>query len=133
MAKGPLALTPGSSLTWLGFSEELMLCCVDSSGVLSGLTPSFGWHWQPMLDTKAVSGHRNRNKGDTYWPVAVIGGKFMCVVLKGGEQYPSVYPQPILTEVVLKAPVAQSYEQSAQDLVSDGCMYVRQVVVAVCH
>ena len=52
VARGSLPLSPGSSLTWAGFSKDGMAMTMDSVGVLAGLTPSFGGAWSPLLDCR---------------------------------------------------------------------------------
>ena len=39
-AHGPLPLTPGTTLSWIGFSEEGLLAAADSAGVLRSAPPS---------------------------------------------------------------------------------------------
>jgi chromosome transmission fidelity protein 4 len=43
-------------------------------------------------------------KEESYWPVAVAQGRFHCIILKGGDQYP-YFPKPLLSEFDLKVPV----------------------------
>jgi chromosome transmission fidelity protein 4 len=42
-------------------------------------------------------------KEETYWPVAVAQGKFHCIILKGGDQYP-YFPRPLLSEFEFRVP-----------------------------
>jgi len=49
--EGPVSLAPGSTLTWIGFSESNLLLIMDSSGVIKGLREHWGFRWTPLLDT----------------------------------------------------------------------------------
>ena len=39
LSSGGVCMSVGAELTWLGMSEELMLVTMDSSGLVSTLTP----------------------------------------------------------------------------------------------
>lgn len=57
LASGPLPLTPGSRLVWLGFSEgEGLLAAYDSEGELRLRTPDFGGAWVPLFSAAAGAG-----------------------------------------------------------------------------
>jgi len=53
LASGPLPLTPGSNLAWLGFSEEGLLASYDSGGELRMRSPDFGGAWVPLFSSAA--------------------------------------------------------------------------------
>jgi chromosome transmission fidelity protein 4 len=114
LGRGPVCLSQGSELTWMGFTSELMLCLMDSRGLISGLSPTFGGAWTPLLETGRIE---TRNKSDGYWPVGVEEGQFIAVILKGGDKHPSTFPQPVTTALPLEAPIALSEdpEHRAQD------------------
>ena len=92
----------GVKVEWVGFAEPHgMPCFMDSTGVLSGLTTSFGGTWAPILDSKLAS----RNTNDHFWPIAVTGGKLNAITLKGSANtYPSVFPRPLPTSTLLAVP-----------------------------
>ena len=50
---GPLPLSPGASLAWLGFSEEGQLAAYDSEGELRLRTPDFGGSWVTAFSAAA--------------------------------------------------------------------------------
>ncbi|CAN0188959.1 unnamed protein product, partial [Ectocarpus sp. 12 AP-2014] len=106
LSKGGLCLSPGSELTWLGSSEEGMVMAMDSAGLVSALTRSFGWQWTPLLDTLKVS----KSKRYRFWPVGVVSGKLLAATLKDGEEHPAAYPRPVITAVPLTAICAQSQD-----------------------
>jgi chromosome transmission fidelity protein 4 len=45
------------------------------------------------------------NKTETYWPVAVAGNKFYCVILKGADKHP-YFPRSILTDFEFQIPLS---------------------------
>lgn len=63
-AAGPLPLTPGAALAWLGFSEEGLPATYDSAGALRLRTGEWGGAWAPVFNSKAArSGERARARG----------------------------------------------------------------------
>jgi chromosome transmission fidelity protein 4 len=58
-----------------------------------------------MLDTTQLDRLTGGRKEESYWPVAVAQGKFHCIILKGGDQYP-YFPRPLLSDFDLKIPLA---------------------------
>ncbi|KAK9465491.1 WD40-repeat-containing domain protein [Lipomyces arxii] len=116
-----------SDLTSLFFSDDGDPCIFDSDGVLLVL---MHWRqplqakWVPLLDTAALG--RN-NPGESFWPLGIIGSKFQCIILKGGEKYPYI-PLPVSAELDIKIPTGlaassavekQDREGSNQQVLSD--------------
>ena len=95
----------GVKLQWVGFAEPHgMPCFLDSTGVLSGLTTSFGGTWAPILDSKVAS----QNTSDHFWPIAVMDARLTAVTLKGSARtYPTVFPRPLATSTPLAVPASQ--------------------------
>ncbi|RMZ89995.1 hypothetical protein DV736_g2783, partial [Chaetothyriales sp. CBS 134916] len=97
----------GRSLKTVFFSDAGDPCIYDSRGVLLTL---LHWRkpgqakWVPLLDTKQLERLRDGKKIETYWPVAVAGEKFHCIILKGGDTTP-YFPRPLLTEFEFRMPV----------------------------
>eukprot|EP00804_Cyclotella_cryptica_P016909 CCRYP_001865-RA/>CCRYP_001865-RA protein AED:0.05 eAED:0.05 QI:78/1/1/1/1/0.75/4/1399/978 len=111
------AMSPGASLTWAGFTEVCALSVMDSEGVLSMLarqSPTdpggIDGNWVPMLDTV---GHR-KSTNDRYWPVEVHGGKLVCVLLRGGKEYPDAGRRPVTTTLSLRMPLAAGLTKCGQ-------------------
>lgn len=50
---GPLPLSPGSTLSWLGFSEEGLLAAYDSAGELRLRSELFGGAWVTAFSAAA--------------------------------------------------------------------------------
>ncbi|KAF2858640.1 WD40 repeat-like protein [Piedraia hortae CBS 480.64] len=102
-----LALPDGVSLRSVFFSDRGDPCIYDTEGVLLVLlhwrTPGQA-RWVPLLDTKTLDRLASGRKEETYFPIAVAQEKFYCIILKGGQQYPS-FPRPISTSLDLKIPI----------------------------
>eukprot|EP00571_Detonula_confervacea_P002422 CAMPEP_0172315686 /NCGR_PEP_ID=MMETSP1058-20130122/25981_1 /TAXON_ID=83371 /ORGANISM="Detonula confervacea, Strain CCMP 353" /LENGTH=1247 /DNA_ID=CAMNT_0013029825 /DNA_START=112 /DNA_END=3855 /DNA_ORIENTATION=+ len=103
------ALSAGSSLNWAGFSDKCALSIMDSDGMLSMLarypgtnSSSNNGNWMPMLDTVGLK----KTMNDNYWPVEVHGGKLICVLLRGGREYPDAGRRPVTTTLNLRIPLA---------------------------
>jgi hypothetical protein len=83
---------------------------MDSDGMLSMLArpapteqPSINiGNWVPMLDTMGLK----KLMSDIYWPVEVHGGKLVCVLLRGGREYPDAARRPVTTTLSLRIPLA---------------------------
>ncbi|XVE56745.1 hypothetical protein DITRI_Ditri04bG0035600 [Diplodiscus trichospermus] len=101
--KGRLPLTPGSYLTWFGFSEEGQLSSYDSKGMLRVFTSQFGGNWIPLF-----SSSKERKSGENYWVVGLNASKLFCVVCKNPDSFPHVLPKPVLTLLNLSFPLASS-------------------------
>ncbi|KAK9008823.1 hypothetical protein V6N11_080301 [Hibiscus sabdariffa] len=101
--KGRLPLTPGSYLTWFGFSEEGQLSSYDSKGVLRVFTSQYGGNWLPLF-----SASKERKSGENYWVVGLNASKLFCVVCKNPDAFPQVLPKPVLTLISLSFPLASS-------------------------
>lgn len=106
------ALSPGSSLSWAGFTDKCALSVMDSDGMLSmlarygegvgGARAATSGNWMPMLDTVGL----RKSMSDVFWPVEVHGGKLVCVPLKGGQEYPDAARRPVTTTLALRVPMA---------------------------
>ncbi|KAL4280939.1 hypothetical protein GQ457_03G017900 [Hibiscus cannabinus] len=101
--KGRLPLTPGSYLTWFGFSEEGQISSYDSKGVLRVFTSQYGGNWLPFF-----SASKERKSGENYWVVGLNASKLFCVVCKNPDTFPQVLPKPVLTLINLSFPLASS-------------------------
>jgi chromosome transmission fidelity protein 4 len=70
--------------------------------------------WVPLLDTKLLSRLASGRKTETYFPVAVADGKFHCIILKGGDQYP-YFPRPLLSEFDFEIPLSSNPKPDPED------------------
>jgi len=101
------------SLRSLFWSDAGDPCIYDSHGVLLVL---LHWRtlgqakWVPLLDTNQLDRLRDGKREESYWPVAVAGEKFHCIILKGGEKSP-YFPRPLLSEFELSIPVGRPVER----------------------
>ncbi|KAK6153502.1 hypothetical protein DH2020_013141 [Rehmannia glutinosa] len=107
--RGRLPLTPGSRLTWFGFSEEGQLSSFDSKGVLRVFTSQYGGSWLPLFSASKL-----KKSEENYWVVGLNASKLFCIVCKSPESFPQSAPKPILTLLDLSFPLASS------DLGADG-------------
>ncbi|MED6135180.1 hypothetical protein PIB30_043879 [Stylosanthes scabra] len=98
-----LPITPGSSLSWFGFSEEGQLTSYDSKGVLRSYTSQFGGSWLPLF-----SAAKEKKNDENYWVVGLNTSKLYCVTCKKPETFPQVLPKPIFNVLNLSFPLASS-------------------------
>ncbi|XP_010495876.1 PREDICTED: WD repeat and HMG-box DNA-binding protein 1-like [Camelina sativa] len=101
--KGRVALTPGSRLTWIGFSDEGSLSSYDSKGVLRVFTGQYGGSWIPVFSTS-----KEKKQEENYWVVGLNTTSVYCIACKHPEIFPQVTPKPILTILDLSLPLASS-------------------------
>eukprot|EP01018_Ginkgo_biloba_P014897 Gb_40172 [translate_table: standard] len=108
---GRLPLSPGSHLTWLGFSEEGLLSSYDSKGILRVFTKDYNGCWVPLF-----SAERERKlESESFWMVGLNSTQFFCVVCKSPDTHPQVNPKPVLSVLNLSLPLACS-DLGADDL-----------------
>lgn len=112
-----LALSEGTELRSVFFSDKGDPCIYDSDGVLLVLqhwrTPGQA-KWVPLLDTRQLERLATGKKDESYWPVAVANNKFHCIILKGGEEYP-YFPRPLLSDFDFKIPVTDNVAVEDED------------------
>ncbi|PSS08331.1 WD repeat and HMG-box DNA-binding protein like [Actinidia chinensis var. chinensis] len=101
--RGRLPLTPGSYLTWFGFSDEGQICSFDSKGVLRVYMDQYGGSWLPLFSSGKV-----KKPEENYWIVGLNAYKLFCVVCKSPDSFPQVIPKPILTLFDFSLPLASS-------------------------
>ncbi|KAG2330058.1 hypothetical protein Bca52824_001238 [Brassica carinata] len=100
---GRVALTPGSRLTWIGFSEEGSFSSFDSEGVLRVFTSQYGGSWIPVFSTTKV-----KKQEENYWVVGLNTTSLYCIACKHPELFPQVTPKPILSILDFSLPLASS-------------------------
>ena len=112
-----LPLPSGVELRSVFWTEAGDPAIYDTSGVLLILSH---WRttgqarWVPVLDTKTLERLQSGKKEENYWPVAVSGNTFHCIILKGGETYP-YFPRPLLSEFDFRMPVADPPTAEEED------------------
>ncbi|KAJ8536345.1 hypothetical protein K7X08_034746 [Anisodus acutangulus] len=100
---GRLPLTPGSCLSWFGFSEEGRLSSFDSKGVLRVFTNQYGGSWLPLFSASKL-----KKPEENYWVVGLNTSKLFCVICKSPDSFPEATPKPILSLLDLSFPLASS-------------------------
>ncbi|KAH7291609.1 hypothetical protein KP509_29G024200 [Ceratopteris richardii] len=109
--EGCLPLSPGSYLTWLGFSEAGKLSFYDSKGILRLQNKQYGGCWIPIFcSSKEVKG-----EDESIWMVGLNDMQIMCVICKYPNKEPQVSPKPILSIFKPVFPLAHS-DLGAEDL-----------------
>ena len=139
---GRVALSPGATLTWMGFSDAGELATADSSGVIR-VASSSGWGsaWRPLGSlvnrgeeeegTGSKGGKMKKRKTkkekkrahsvfgkvaeDKLWMVGLRENTAMVVRCKGGASYPATLPIPLLEPVALAAPVTATFSTARME------------------
>ncbi|EPS71032.1 hypothetical protein M569_03722, partial [Genlisea aurea] len=122
--RGPLPLTPGSCLSWFGFSEEGQLSSFDSKGVLRVFTSQYGGCWIPLFSAGKV-----KKPEENYWVVGLNASKLFCIVCRSPESFPQCTPKPVLVLLDLSFPLASS-DLGADSLENEfmmNNMYISQI------
>ncbi|GFR53167.1 hypothetical protein Agub_g15890, partial [Astrephomene gubernaculifera] len=108
----PLPLTPGSVLTWVGFTEDHGLPAVaDSEGVVAVRTPDLGGRWVPVFEPPA-----SKRQSEVLWPVGLSASQLFAVVCTPAQPRPQVSPRPFYTPLPLGPPVVSLDGGSAPEL-----------------
>lgn len=112
-----VALTPGSNLQNVFFTDQGDPCIYDTTGTLLVLAQ---WRrpgqarWIPILDTRLLDRLADGKKDETYWPVAVAQDRFHCIILKGGDKSP-YFPRPLLSDFAFQVPICGSSTSKSDD------------------
>lgn len=95
----PIALTPASTLTWAGFTDQGSIVTYDSSGILRQHSSSNNV-WIPIFDASAHA----KGESDSYFITSVSeAAQIVYAVHCRGAMYPQTTPRPILIELPMQA------------------------------
>lgn len=93
-----MAITPGSKLTWLGYTHDTgtPVTC-DSMGMIRLLVRSN--YWMPVCDTSL----RTKGASDCYFITAVLeNSQLVRGILCRGSAYPLTTPKPVVSELPMQ-------------------------------
>ncbi|GAB6021814.1 WD repeat and HMG-box DNA binding-domain containing protein 1 [Chamberlinius hualienensis] len=103
-----LPLSAGSTLAWIGFTDEGTPSAVDSEGVVRVLQKSAGDCWIEIANTKS----QTKGLSDHYFVVGVseIHQQIRCILCKG-SRYPPTLPHPVITILPFRLPLCNTSSQ----------------------
>ena len=110
LARGRVALSSQSTLTYLGFSEDGMLLTNDSAGTVRVRTDAFGGSWTPIFRSSAA----RATDGKHHWVVSASASTLYCIITKTSAG-PTTSPSPVVHHLPLSLPIITP-EQSVGDL-----------------
>ena len=110
LARGRVALSTQSTLTYLGFSEEGMLVTRDSAGVVRMRTDAFGGSWTPVFRSSSA----RATDGQHHWIVSSCASTLYCIITRTSAG-PVPNPRPVLSMLPMSLPIIIP-EQSVGDL-----------------
>ncbi|XP_055956796.1 WD repeat and HMG-box DNA-binding protein 1 [Patella vulgata] len=107
----PLPISPKTTLTWIGFSEEGTPFSVDSSGILRMLNKGLGFQWSQVANTKDQA----KGKSDHYWIVSLHENpqQIRCIPCKG-SRYPATLPRPAVAILPYQLPLCEMNTEKSQ-------------------
>jgi len=104
-----VALSPGSILSWVGYTDEQALAIYDSEGVLRMFSPDFGGSWVPIFDSAV-----ERKGSESFWlfSVSLEAGEAQCIVCADTLEplVPSGSARPVVTAAPLRIPLVNHDE-----------------------
>jgi hypothetical protein len=57
----PCPISPGqTTLTWLGYASNGILCSSDSEGIVRALIPEWNYRWSPIADLDKQAGDNEK-------------------------------------------------------------------------
>lgn len=115
---GRVPLSPGSELTWVGWTEAGVPATFDSEGELVLFNSSFGGSWTPVFSAKS----ERKSTSERYWIVGITSTQLQCVICKAPATSPQVMPRPVLSRVNLAVPALTS-DAATADLEKENLLH----------
>merc|ERR1712166_882919 len=103
-----LPVTPGSKLSWIGYTMPGTLSIVDSEGSVRVLMEHKGWQWMPVLEMAPLC----KTANDKFWVVGVTEDHVMAVMCPAGRTDPITHPRPLLDALQIQIPLLLPDEKS---------------------
>ncbi|CAG0901074.1 unnamed protein product [Darwinula stevensoni] len=107
----PVPLSPKSTLSWLGLTDEGSPAICDSAGLVKIASIKRSYAWIPVLDWRS----QVKKKTDHYFVVGVSERhQYVRAIFCKGSQYPSPLPRPTLMMLPFKIPLCVDGEAKSQ-------------------
>ncbi|KAG4078619.1 hypothetical protein HA402_015209 [Bradysia odoriphaga] len=105
-----LALTPGTKLTWFGFSDRGSPVCNDTMGTVR-LFNLKGNYWTTICDMNK----HIKNASDTFFIVDVSEhSQIVRAILCRGGAYPMTTPKPLVSELPMQIPMCDMESEKSE-------------------
>lgn len=106
----PIALTPNSKLTWIGYSDRGSPVTCDSMGMLRMFSIRSN-HWIPVCDTS----QHTKGASDNFFIIEVSEGQqIVRAILCRGSSYPHTTPKPMVSELPMQLPLCDIEADQSQ-------------------
>lgn len=104
------ALTPGSKLSWIGYTDKGTPVTCDSMGMVR-LFSMRANHWMPICDTSLFT----KGASDSYFITDVSEAmQIVRAILCRGSAYPLTQPKPMVSELKMQIPLCDLDAEQSQ-------------------
>ncbi|MDP2439715.1 MAG: hypothetical protein Q8P67_28530, partial [archaeon] len=111
----PLALSPGASLTWLGFAPSAAPVYCDSSEVVHLCEASYSSECVPIADLSRVASALASASSSRLWPIGMPSwNDLICVSSSSRSVHPLPFPAPAISVVPLQLPLCELTNAAVQ-------------------